>query len=188
MSENTYSKGRTANPKQVEALGMMPPGLTPAASPVETNPLQALAKRRPAPAPSQPAQTSPVGQEPRVSQAALDAARRRRRSTPKEGLRKGSTMRLDDDTLSRLEERRDQTGESAGEIVIAAIEHCYPRLSGLLALSAPQSSTRAAGFASRQQHNEPEKTGLLAYRLSGADYDNLDNIRKKMGARSRTHL
>lgn len=178
MSDHSYPADRVARPEDVEDLGEFPVELMKPAK--KTNPLAALANRQvvtPAPPRSEKPDTpAPAPSEPRLTepkQARNDRSR-------------ASTCMLPVSLIEQLATHRTETDLSAGSIFVEAIEATYGQLADLLR---DEHTRTATGFITREVvHAEKEPTALLPYRLSGADFDNLDRLVQELGAKNRTHL
>lgn len=182
--EYSYPSERNRRPEDVEDIGMFPP----ARSLVEENPLSGLARRRRVP-PVQPA--PPQGSATSDAEAAVEqAAPTDSEPTPppkRRDVHRGSTAMLPTSLVAAVDQKRSKSGLSAGSIVVEAIESHLEDLPDLLR---DETVASTAGFRTREKIRDPhkEKTTIFAYRLSGADFANLDRLVTNLGARDRTHL
>lgn len=183
MSDYSYpAAGRLARPEDIEDLGAFPPSFSKEAKP--ENPLQGLARSR-----------TPAAQEATDSAPASMAPTDRTTHDPEvsrsKTLHRPSTAMLPSTLVELVGQKRRTTGWSAGTVLIQAIEATYDEL---LALLTVEGTPRAAGFSTREYVpgaaalDDRELTSIFAFRMSGADFDNLDRLVEELGARNRTHL
>lgn len=152
------------------------------------NAVAGLARKRPrAATPHDPkplAEPQEQAAEPVQPQPVVSPSRTADRSKTR-----GSTAMLPTALLEALSRHREATGLTAGSVVVEAIESSFTQLSALRQSDNPGHS--AAGFGKQRSYlaepvNEP--TALLSYRMSDADFENLDRIVAELGFRDRTHL
>lgn len=188
MSEYSYPANRVSRPEDVEDLGEFPDELRMPAKKV--NPLAALAKKQPqvaTPPPQDPTADSRRVSEAPVPEPSAQPTARSTSTKPQRGSgSRASTCLLPIPLIDKVTAHRSETDLSAGSIFVEAIEATYGQLADLLR---EERARTATGFTTREVvHAEKGATALMPYRLSGADFDNLDRVVKELGAKNRTHL
>lgn len=200
MSDYKYPSTRLARPEDVEDLGALPDfmkGRTAGTTTTPTteqssddtpNPVRGLARKKPKP---EPAEDAPAGPTPASKSDSIegDAPVRARRKDP-EDLHQASSANLPISLVESLNKYRAVNAMSAGDIIVAAIEHSMDELPTLLAGEKPAVEHRKPGFSSRPAKAAPpqELSKLLAFRLTVKDFAYLDELVEDLGARNRTHL
>jgi hypothetical protein len=92
------------------------------------------------------------------------------------------------DLINKITRRREETGWSNGEIVIAALEHVRDQLGELISRRTPAGGGLFAARASRGARLVDGPLTALNIRLYEQDYATIDALVEQYGAFSRGHL
>ncbi|GAA4909749.1 hypothetical protein GCM10025789_31280 [Tessaracoccus lubricantis] len=199
MSGYTYpARARLSRPEDVEDLGALPDFLKarPAekrpeavSTPAEANPVRGLARKKKTP-PAAVEETAsdpiPAAPGPVVEENRRERARRK----DERDLHRPSSANLPVALVAAIAKRRERTGMSAGDMIVAAIEQHMDQLPSLFGTGEEQEAQHASGFSARPKKSPvvDEITKLFPFRLTQPDFDYLDQLVDKFGARDRTHL
>lgn len=144
---------------------------------------------RPAPQPAKPAsKASPIPKPAPATPTVKKPTAPKKKPTATAGSSRPSNVHVPEDLVDKVAKARRDTGRSTGEVIIAAIESTYPKLSELIRPPETTGTTLFTPRPSRAVRTQQGRLSPLSYRLDPQDFEVIDRLVAETGAASRGHL